>query len=119
MEQTINKTKVYINPPPRDRKCERCDKHVDELEPFDITDNLKLIGAKLVKTFRAMQEEELPEYEEVLNEYNTVAKSIGYDQVDDLLEAKYGKEKIENAMLYDQLRNTVGASWECKDCITK
>jgi hypothetical protein len=33
------------------------------------------------------------------------------------LEDKYGKEKVEQAFFYEQAHNTVGASWECRDCI--
>ena len=53
---------ISINPPPRDRRCECCGKHISMLKDFG---GKGVKGAKLVKTFRG----------------------------------------------------TIGASWECRDCI--
>jgi hypothetical protein len=32
---------------------------------------------------------------------------------------KYGQEKVDQAFIYEQARNTIGSSWECIDCISK
>lgn len=52
MDSTL---KVIINPPPNDRCCECCGRHVDRLKPFGgpgdpLNGDFK--GAYLVKTFR-------------------------------------------------------------------
>jgi hypothetical protein len=39
----------WVNPPPSDRRCECCGKHISELEPFDGP-----AGAILVKNFRRL-----------------------------------------------------------------
>ena len=46
--------KIMINPPPIDRKCHRCGKHVNDLNPFGkegdpLVGNFN--GAKLVNSF--------------------------------------------------------------------
>jgi hypothetical protein len=46
---------VYINPPPRNKKCECCGRHIKDLKPFGgkgdpLVGDFK--GALLVKTFR-------------------------------------------------------------------
>lgn len=54
------KTKILINPPPQDMKCECCGKHIDELKPFGKEgDPLKgdFNGSKLVKIFRGYDTE--------------------------------------------------------------
>lgn len=98
-------SKLFINPPPKDKCCEYCGKHIEQLQAFDN-------GAKLMKTFRVMAPE-MPEYEAILKEL--LFNEQGNNLVD--LEAKYGLGKIENVLLYDQVHNTVSASWECIDCI--
>lgn len=105
---------LLINPPPTDRKCQRCGKHISELQPFE---EGQFKDALLAKTFRAMCEEQYLEYDKILSEYQNLDNLEG-DNISEL-EAKYGKEKVEQAFFYDQLSNTVEASWECKDCIIK
>ena len=41
-------SKITLNPPPRDERCECCSKHISELKDFDGY----FKGAKLVKNFR-------------------------------------------------------------------
>ena len=113
-------TKLAINPPPIDRKCQRCGKHTSELKPFGkegdpLVGNFE--GALLVKTFRAMNEEVDDELDKILSEYQNLGDGEG-DNISEL-ETKYGKEKVEQAFFYDQLSNTVEASWECRDCIVQ
>jgi hypothetical protein len=106
--------KIYLNPPPADRKCERCGKHIDELEPFD---GEIYKGSKLVKTYRGMCDYS-QKYEDMLAEIFIVPET-NYSERLEKAEKKYGKEEVEHAMLYDEVYNTIGASWECKDCIKK
>lgn len=105
---------IILNPAPADKKCERCGKHISELEPFD---NPIYGGSVLVKTYRAMIEEENEEYEDILGCISELAEHKGWDNAIFLTEQKYGKQKVDDAAIYDQLRSTVEANWECKDCI--
>jgi len=98
MEKKRNERRIVINPPPQDRRCEVCGRHISELKPFggrgdplvgDFT------GAFLVKRFR------------------TMALRLTDEQMDDYRK-KHGDE---HADLYDEAMSTVGASWECRDCI--
>ena len=45
-----DKMRIVFNPPPEDARCECCQRHVSELEPFG--DGF-FAGAKLVKGFRS------------------------------------------------------------------
>ncbi len=156
-----------INPPPDDRKCEVCHKHVSELKPFGgkgdpLVGDFK--GYILLKTFRPMaprgqdkwnlkgmmikgkkltkaEEKELEklrkkveveihkgiyqmntgliseEENERKNELDN-KKSNSYSHIDEeKFIKKYGKKGLEEFYFYDQLINTVEASWECRDCI--
>jgi hypothetical protein len=110
--------KIHINPPPIDRKCQKCGKHTSELKPFggpgeplvgDFT------GALLLKNYRSMyQGEPIEEYEKILDEYVYDSNN----QTDNMkeLEDKYGSELLNDVFTYEQLCGTIGASWECRDC---
>lgn len=109
---------VFINPPPTDRKCMRCGVHTDELKEFGgagdpLVGDFK--GKKLVKTFRSMIDNIAPIHQEILDkmECNDEKGSTNIDE----LENEYGGELVNKAMFADQLYNTIGASWECRDCI--
>ena len=118
--------KIYINPPPTDRKCERCQVHINDLKSFGkegdpLVGNFE--GQKLVKIFRAMLEErkdkelnKILDYQDVLMENSNNNWS---EEIQTKLEEKFGAKKVDNAYLYDQLLSTVGPSWECRDCIIK
>ena len=118
--------KIYINPPPTDRKCERCQVHINDLKSFGkegdpLVGNFE--GQKLVKIFRAMLEErkdkelnKILDYQDVLMENSNNNWS---EEIQTKLEEKFGAKKVDNAYFYDQLLNTVGPSWECRDCIIK
>ena len=105
-----------INPPPRNRKCERCDKHISELKPFggkgdplvgDFT------GVFLIKRFRPLHEgEPIEKFELILAEYELESDDKNIE-----LEIKYGKTEIEKALLYDEAKHLISASWECRECI--
>jgi len=87
-------TTIAINPPPKDRCCECCGRHTSELKPFGkegdpLVGNFD--GALIIKTFRPMA---LPKSEKELNELPE-----------------------EDRDLYEQVMNTISASWECRDCV--
>lgn len=113
------KTTISINPPPSDGKCEHCGKHISELRAFggkgdplvgDFT------GAKLLKTFRGMapivRDKEFvllsKEYEDNKKDWKTFEKE---------LIKIVGTKRAEQLIMHDQVANTIGASWECRDCI--
>lgn len=116
-------TKIHINPPPSDAKCMRCGKHVSELEPFGgAGDPLvgDFSGAKLVKTFRAMYEGKIPKYEEVDKRETELLKEQNGEysrEVEETLIKEFGEELLEGYYFYQQVKDTVSASWECRDCI--
>ncbi len=111
---------VSINPPPVDKKCEKCGKHVDELKPFGKAGD-PLVGdfdeALLVKTYRCMEEKDIPEFDNILSYMAEKADSRGWENAEHMAEQEFGKDRVEQAMFYDQLKGTVEASWECRDCI--
>ena len=101
--------KISINPPPRDMKCQRCGKHVDELKPFggpgdplvgDFT------GAKLVKTFRPGCEDKMPALDKVIDRFNVLYEADPSTAKEKTIE-EFGEELAEEAFFYDQLYNTV------------
>ena len=109
-------SRIAINPPPADKCCMHCGKHIDQLAPFGgAGDPLvgDFTGAKLVKTFRGMCPT-MPEYEEILGRIFVSGEEDNHLAE---IEAEVGVERVEAAMLYDQVHNTVSASWECRDCI--
>lgn len=118
--------KIQINPPPSDRKCYRCRKHVDKLKPFGKAGD-PLVGdfrgAKLVKTFRTLVEQgSYPELDNILEENDRLMlenNGIWDSSVEKKLTNKFGKNLVDIAFSYDQACNTVNASWECRDCIIK
>jgi rubredoxin len=87
-----------INPPPEDRRCEVCGRHVSELKPFGgAGDPLvgDFTGVFLVKKFRSMAP---PLTEKQLNHYRE----------------KHGDEAAD---IYLSAMSEVSARWECRDCI--
>lgn len=111
---------LTINPPPIDKKCQRCGKPISELQPFGkagdpLVGNFE--GAKLVKTFRSMNEEQDFELDKINDFLSEIRNTKGWEEAIIQSEEKFGKEKTEQAMFYEQLSNTVEASWECRDCI--
>ena len=89
---------IYINPPPQNKRCNCCGKHIDELKPFGHAGDPLVgdfFGVLLVKTFRTM-----------------ALELVGQE-----LENYKNKCTEEQFNFYEQLTSTVEASWECRDCI--
>ena len=103
-----SKRVVCINPPPLDGKCECCGKSMSELKPFGKAGD-PLVGdfdgALLVKSFRTMapRDEKLDKEVEAIEDWEKFFES--------------DPKKAEDLSFYDQVVNTVEASWECRDCI--
>ena len=109
--------KININPPPSNGRCDGCGRHLSELKPFGKAGD-PLVGdfdgALLVKQFRS----DAPPDEELNKIINELFDSEDdYDKVLNKLIDKYGQEEAEGMMLYYELSNQVGKSWECRDCI--
>lgn len=89
---------ISINPPPRDKCCECCGRNVKVLKPFGKEGdplNGNFEGALLIKTFRAMAKPPTKEQE------------IKWIEL----------HGIEDYEMNHQLSATIGASWECRDCM--
>lgn len=117
---TEQKTKIYINPPPSDKKCEKCGIQTSELKPFGgAGDPLvgDFNGQILVKNFRSMYDGP------PIEKYETILSELIFDNEEknniDELHLKYGKQNVEDALFYSQMSDTVSASWECRNCIIK
>jgi hypothetical protein len=108
MKEHNQEVMISINPPPQDRRCDCCRRHINELKPFGKAGD-PLVGdfdgSILVRIYRTM-EAHIPEYDEILK----LVKDW-----DGLF--KTNKELADQLSFYDQLVSTVQASWECRDCI--
>ena len=109
--------KVIINPPPQDGRCECCQRHVKDLKPFGkagdpLVGDFK--GAILLKTYRKMA---MPVTNKRCIQIEEEYEKKGYDGFEEALIKEFGKKKSEQLCFEDQLATTVGASWECRNCI--
>ncbi len=117
-----SRMKILINPPPSDRRCECCGRHIHDLKPFGgagdpLVGDFK--GQLLVKNFRAMAGRNA-EAEKILKKVQDKMEKeneMNYEHFEEYLVEEVGEEEAQQLMLYDQITNTVEASWECRDCI--
>lgn len=123
MSETKEKVRIAINPPPSDGNCECCGKNVNDLKAFGgAGDPLvgDFTGAKLVKTFRSMGGSNKTAEDKIAKIEAKLAEELGegnWDKFEELLIKEYGEQDAQNLMFYMQIRDTVSASWECRDCI--
>lgn len=123
-QKSKQKTVFQINPPPKDRRCEVCGKHVKDVKPFggkgdplvgDFT------GAKLIKTFRPMSyldEKERPSIELLDSIYKEeMDGKLTFDECNKKLKENFSEKELERLNFLNQLINTIEASWECRDCV--
>lgn len=109
---------VNLNPPPKDGRCDCCGRHISELTPFGGPGDPLVgdfSGALLIKKFRPdgpYDEEAENAYKEAESHY----ENEGFTNVLEYLCHRYGEDKGEN--YYDKvcLFDSVGKSWECRDC---
>lgn len=113
---------VSINPPPSDKRCVCCNRHVSEVKPFGKAGD-PLVGdfdgVLLLKNFRAMCPHNVDadaKIKAVIDELKSQGKASPYEDFEALCIEKYGKEETEQLMGYDELVSMVSASWECRDC---
>lgn len=114
------KTVISINPPPQDLKCECCGRHISKLKPFGKAGD-PLVGdfdgQLLLKMFRAMTWHR-EEWDKILEEvYEQCRNTESWEDFESDLIKHVGKKKAQTLIGYDQLVNTVEASWECRECI--
>ncbi|MFA6023539.1 MAG: hypothetical protein WC781_05615 [Candidatus Pacearchaeota archaeon] len=110
---------ISINPCPEDKRCECCGKHISQLKPFGkegdpLVGNFE--GALLLKTFRTLFPRD-KELDKELDKLDEEFKPNNYECYEEKLIEVYGKERADKITFYEQAVNTVGASWECRDCI--
>lgn len=89
---------IFINPPPQDKRCNCCGKHINDLKPFGHAGDPLVgdfFGALLVKTYRPMASELMGK--ELENYKNRITE--------------------QEFAFYEQLSSTIEASWECRNCI--
>jgi len=124
MKQEKKKARVYINPPPSDAKCECCGKHISELKPFGKAGD-PLVGdfngQLLIKTFRTMgyaTKEDQKKIDLIDSIYKEeMDKKITSEELDKKLKENFSPKELERFNFLSQIVSTVGASWECRDCI--
>ncbi|MCB2141144.1 hypothetical protein KQH27_00385 [bacterium] len=114
------KARIMINPPPKDRCCECCGRHISELKPFGKAGD-PLVGyfegKLLIKKFRPIG----PYDKEAKNSFKHVEKIMekeGHPDDDplDWMVKIYGKEKGMKYLYTVYAYEQVGSSWECRDC---
>ena len=110
---------ININPPSEDGRCDCCGTHIGELKPFGGPGdpvNGDFTGAYLVKGYRSLgsyDEEAEKTQEEAMRRY----EADGFDDPQDWMVDKYGKEKGIEMYYANEACYSVGSSWECRDCI--
>lgn len=89
--------RYVINPPPADKRCECCGRRISELGSFGGAGDPVVgdfTGALLVKRWR-----------------------LGFPPMSPHEREELKKKSGEEADVWLQLEGSVGASWECRDCI--
>lgn len=99
-----------------DIRCTRCGRHVNQLEPFDVDENLSVTFIsqnKLVKKCREIEFiSECKLCEEILQKF---AEGIGKTELINV----YGSKNVEAAIYYEEHLGYVETSWECRECINE
>lgn len=122
-KKMAKEVKISINPPPSNKRCEGCGRHISELKPFGkegdpLMGNFE--GAMLIKTFRPLgvaQKEDKAKIDRIRRIFDLEAKKEkSPEEVGEMLKKEFG-EDLERLMFGSQLIDSVGASWECRDCI--
>lgn len=101
--------KLLINPPPRDGRCEVCGKPKSELKPFW---GEPFEGAILVKNWRPDGLNPFRFKEGAEECFDSTGQYIEEKVIE-----KFGKENLEKFIWSERAQNTIGASWECSECL--
>jgi hypothetical protein len=102
-EEDLQCQKMSINPPPADGKCDCCDKHINDLEPFSISnysDVGDIDGALLVKRFRTMAPPN-EEVDRIMKEFfGSCLSDEDEKKAEERLIEVYGKEKAKDLLYH-------------------
>jgi hypothetical protein len=111
------KKKIKINSPPANGRCQCCGRHYSEFLSLDDSGHPlgDFTGFYLFKKWRSFGP-----YDQVaevaMQEANESYENDGFDDPRNWMINKYGKEKGERLYLTSEMYNTIGVSWECRDC---
>lgn len=105
-------TSIIFNGPPKDLRCERCGKHVDELLPYEgeLPPQVHL-EKKLIQNVRPYYD---VKYNDTIGEILNLMKN-GKDDVE-MIES-YGTANVELALSYESSWEDADFVWECRDCL--
>jgi hypothetical protein len=97
-----------------DMHCNRCGKHVDELIPFDLKNEVGAHNCAERKLGVIFRELDLVDYnEECENIVQQMSDGIDINELKKL----HGPNKVQSALLYESLIGNLEKSFECRDCI--
>lgn len=109
---------ININPPPRELRCECCERQISELKPFGSDGESvprKLNGAYLVRSFRPYipyDEEADSVMKEALQRY----VDAGFKSAFEWMVDTYGEARAKDLSMTAQLASTLSNVWQCRDC---
>ena len=103
---------ININPPPNEMRCDCCRRPLSELEPFSDFD-----GDLLRKTYRPFAP-----YNGIIHKiydefFGKTTTEKDFQKAKEKLTQKYGEERAERIVCWEQFSACVSASLECRDCI--
>lgn len=105
-------TRIIFNGPPKEIRCERCGKHIDELLPYEgeLPPQVHL-EKKLIQNVRPYYD---VEYNDTIGEILDLMKN-GKDELDRI--ESFGSANVELALSYEASWEDADFVWECRDCI--
>ncbi|MBC2732807.1 MAG: hypothetical protein HF981_00430 [Desulfobacteraceae bacterium] len=120
---SIVKSRLLINGPPTDERCECCGRHVSELVSFEKLDDDsfpfdEIEGAYLIKLFRGMGPYDM-EADHAMDAVLYQMAEAGQTRGDPLewFIKLYGEELGKKYYYSNMAASTVRSSWECRDCV--
>lgn len=111
---------ININPPPSDDRCDCCGRDVNDLKPFDETEDFFLddcddaLLVKILRPFGLRDEQAERIYEEYFNDDQTESQR---ERAKQLMALNYGEKEAKSIIFAVQAAGQIGPSWECCDCI--
>ena len=100
--------------------CDCCGRNISKLKPFGkegdpLAGNFE--GSILIKKFRSAAPKVKNEKWNRIIENYTETYGRNYDKFEKDMILLFGKEEFERLYMWEQANGTIGASWECRDCI--